>query len=103
MTRLTYADAVDEALDRLRGVGFEHGPRFVNHAPMAAEALAHLGCADDVPAWVEHNLRVRRYHERPQPNRALSATDEADWASALGDFGRVADWVAMFERELAER
>jgi Questin oxidase-like len=99
---LTYADAMGVALERLQGLGFEHGPRFVNHAPMAAEALARMGCADEVPAWVEHNLRVRQYHERPRPRWRLSA-DEAEWRPALGDFDRVADWAELFERELADQ
>src|SRR5437660_7418252 len=103
MATLSYADAMCDALDRLRGIGYEHGTRFVNHAPMAAEAMAALGYADAVPSWVDNNLRVRRYHERPAPRWALSARDEADWTPALGDFGRVSDWSVMFERELAEQ
>ncbi|MGH3428862.1 MAG: questin oxidase family protein [Pseudonocardiaceae bacterium] len=102
MATMSYADAVSEALQRLQGVGFEHGPSFANHAPMAAEALARLGYADDVPAWVEQDLRTHRYHQVPEARWRLSATDETDWASALGHFDRVADWSAMFERELAE-
>lgn len=98
-----YADAMGEALDRLRDIGYEHGTTLVNHAPMAAEALATLGCADAVPSWVAFNLRTRRYHASPEPRWILSADDEADWRSALGDFSRVADWSAMFEQELAEQ
>lgn len=103
MTTLTYADAMGEALDRLRGMGYEHGTTLVNHAPMAAEALATMGYASAVPAWVNSNLRMRRYHEPPDSRWALSAHDETDWRPALGDFGRVADWAAMFARELAEQ
>jgi hypothetical protein len=66
LAALTYTDAMNEALQRLRKVGFEHGPSFVNHAPMAAEALARMGYADDVPAWVDRNLRARSYHDRPE-------------------------------------
>ncbi|MFE0730709.1 hypothetical protein ACFW2X_21150 [Streptomyces antibioticus] len=100
MAPLTYIDAVSEALERLRGVGFEHGPRFVNHAPMAAEALAHMGHTDDVPRWVDHNLRTHTYHDVPEARWTIDAADPDDWRSALGDFGRVADWTALFEREL---
>lgn len=103
MATLTYADAMGEALERLRFVGYEHGSKLVNHAPMAAEALATLGYADAVSAWVNYNLRVRRYHQRPEPRWALSADEEGDWRGALGDFSRVADWAAMFERQLAEQ
>ncbi|MBK3583862.1 questin oxidase family protein [Streptomyces microflavus] len=101
MSPLTYTDAVGGALERLRGVGFEHGPRFVNHAPMAAEALAYMGYADDVPRWVDRNLRTHTYHEVPDARWAIDPADPDDWRSALGDFSRVADWTALFERELA--
>ncbi|MFJ4472773.1 hypothetical protein ACIP2X_35530 [Streptomyces sp. NPDC089424] len=101
MAALTYTDAMGEALQRLHGVGFEHGGSFVNHAPMAAEALAHMGYADEVPAWVDHNLRHREYHDVPERRWAIDPADPADWRGALGDFARVADWTGLFERELA--
>ncbi|MFJ6721817.1 hypothetical protein [Streptomyces sp. NPDC091259] len=102
MAALTYSDAMSEALQRLRGVGFEHGTSLVNHAPMAAEALAAMGYADEVPGWVESNLRVRTYHDVPETRWTIDPTDRDDWGAALGDFSRVADWTAMFERELAD-
>jgi hypothetical protein len=101
VSRSSYTDAINGALQRLEGVGYEFGPSFVNHAPMAAEALARLGLTDEVPGWVEQNLRKRRYHDPPAPRWPLSGEDEADWSAALGDFSRVADWTALFERELA--
>ncbi|MER6631570.1 hypothetical protein ABT301_25685 [Streptomyces sp. NPDC000987] len=100
MASLTYTDAVNEALERLRPVGFEHGRSFVNHAPMAAEALAHMGYADEVPGWVERNLRKYRYHDAPERRWTIDPADPQDWKAALGDFSRVADWTALFEREL---
>ncbi|MFF4704949.1 hypothetical protein ACWC4D_03395 [Streptomyces sp. NPDC001288] len=102
MAHLTYTDAMDEALDRLRSVGYEHGRSFVNHAPMAAEALAHMGYADEVPGWVEGHLRSHSFHDVPERRFAIDPADEAEWRHALGEFGRVADWTALFERELAE-
>ncbi len=103
MTTVTYVDAMNEALDRLQGIGYEHGAVLVNHAPMAAEALATLGYSgDEVGSWIERNLRARSYHKRPEPRWSLS-TAEADWRPELGNFARVADWSALFERELAEQ
>lgn len=96
----SYSDAVAGAFERLRGIGYEYGPSFVNHAPMASEALARLGFVDDVPSWVEANLRTHRYYDVPAAKLRLSGTDEGDWRAALGDFSRVADWTAMFSREL---
>ncbi|MEU0671726.1 hypothetical protein ABZ330_02340 [Streptomyces sp. NPDC006172] len=102
MAALTYTDAMNEALERLRSVGYEHGRSFVNHAPMAAEALAHMGYADEVPGWVEGHLRSHAFHDVPERRWAIDPADEGDWRQALGDFGRVADWADLFERELAE-
>lgn len=99
----TYDDAVLGALDRLQGVGFEFGPGFAAHGPMAAEALATLGFTGTVAGWVEEHKRSRRFHEPPGRTAELSAADESQWRPALGEFSRVADWTALFERELAER
>lgn len=100
---IAYSDAMNDALDRLQGLGFEYGPQFAVHAPMAAEALATLGYTDILPTWVEHNKATRQYGDLPEPNTTIHAADEADWRSALGDFGRVGDWNALFLRELADQ
>lgn len=101
MTVPTYTDAMGEALERLRPLGYEWGSRsFVNHAPMAAEALAHMGYTGELHTWLGR-VDPRDYHEVPGPRFALSADDPAQWRSALGDFGRVGDWTVLFERELA--
>ncbi len=100
MAATTYDDAMGAALERLQGIGYEWGPSFVNHAPMAAEALARLGYTDDVPAWVDRNIQLRRYYDPPEQRWELTSAQE-DWESALGEFSRVADWAALFERELA--
>jgi hypothetical protein len=101
MPATSYSDAVSAALERLQGVGYEHGPSLVNHAPMAAEAMAVLGYTDEVFSWTDRNIQYRRYYDPPEPRWELSGSDPADWGSALGDFSRVSDWSAMFERELA--
>ncbi|MEV5955423.1 hypothetical protein AB0M11_16915 [Streptomyces sp. NPDC051987] len=93
---------MNDALERLRSVGYEHGRSYVNHAPMAAEALAHMGYADEVADWVEGHLRSHTFHDVPERRFTLDPADEADWRQALGEFGRVADWTTLFERELAE-
>jgi hypothetical protein len=103
MSSPTYLDAVSDALDRLRTSGYEHGPSFVNHAPMAAEAIAVVGLTDQVPAWVEQNLRVRRYHDVPARRWEINPDDPEDWSGAIGDFSRVEDWTSMFVTELGHR
>lgn len=92
------ADALDDALGILAGGGFEYAGGLANHGPMAAEALVSMGRAADAPAWARGYRR--RLDARPAPARRL---EPADWRGALGDFSRVADWAALFERELAAR
>ncbi|AEN14114.1 MULTISPECIES: questin oxidase family protein [unclassified Streptomyces] len=103
MAAPTYNDAMAEALERLSTVGYEHGTRtLVNHAPMAAEALAHMGYTEAVSPWLDRTLTRHVYHEAPEPRWRLSPDDPAEWRAALGDFSRVGDWTALFARRLEE-
>ena len=97
MGSASYADAVNSALDRLRGTGFYLGEFFANHGPMAAEALAKLGYCDEVDGWLDANLRHRDYRPLPDPTQPIT-----DWQAALGDRSRGGDWVELFRRELAD-
>jgi hypothetical protein len=103
LSEMSYGDAVNDALDRLRGAGFEFGPGCVNHAPMVAETLATVGCRDLVATWVENDKRRRGYHDPPAGGAPVAAGDPDCWRAALGDYRRVLGWTAMFEAELAAR
>ncbi len=92
------ATPLDEALDRFASTGPEFGPGLSNHGPMATEALVALGRADALPAWTE--WYVQRLAEHPQ---ARNLIDAEHWREALGDIGRVGDWIVYFEREVRER
>jgi Questin oxidase-like len=70
-----------------------------NHGPMAAETLDHLGRADAIAGWVE-GYRGRLDPASPPADRPLS---EEDWPGALGEESRFTDWLALFEREVADR
>ena len=91
------SDALDDALDRLRGTGtevaFGGDP---NHGPMAAEALAALGHAGLAPSWADRYRR--RLGTLPPASAPVTATT---WREALGAEGRLADWIAFFSRQLA--
>ena len=88
---------IDEALEVLDGTGPEFGGGLSNHGPMAAEALFALGRGDAVIPWVERYKR--RLQDHPDARNPISGDS---WREALGDVGRVGDWVALFDRELAE-
>jgi hypothetical protein len=92
------AATIDEALELLADSGPEFGSGLSNHGPMAAEALATLGRSGAILPWVE------RYKRRLQAKAASrNPIDPLEWRAVLGDYSRVADWGAFFERELAER
>ena len=65
--------------------------------PMAAEALAAMGCDDVVVAWAD---RYRRQLDAIPPPR--SPVTAENWAQALGTIDRFGDWAAFFRAQLAE-
>lgn len=89
---------LDEALQRLHASGPERLGRLTNHGPMAVEALVRRGQARSVHRWLDYY----RAKLEDMPARLAPVTD-ADWRTALGDPRRAADWIAYFERALAER
>jgi Questin oxidase-like len=88
---------LDDALERLRGMGPEAVHGAPNHGPMAAEALIALGCSDEVAPWVDDYRRELG----PMP-LARSPVTEDTWQEALGAIPRIGDWQAFFLTHLAE-
>jgi len=89
--------ALDDALERLRGMGPEALHGAPNHGPMAAEALIVLGCPEEVPGWTDDYRRELG----PIP-KARSPVTEATWQAALGAIDRIGDWQSFFQIQLAE-
>jgi hypothetical protein len=107
----TASPALDEALERLAASGFELPNGFVNHGPMACEALATLGCEDDIDEWAR--LFARRGGVGVTPvapaEAAVAAGDgpegdrvDAAWRSALGQYGKLSEWIGRFEQAIEE-
>jgi hypothetical protein len=88
---------IDEVLDILHRTGPDLVGGNSNHGPMATEALFALGRPDAVLPWIEGYKS--RFQDHPPTRNPLSP---GDWQASLGDRSRVADWVAFFDRELAE-
>jgi hypothetical protein len=80
-------NAIDAALERLRGTGTEvAGGGDPNHGPMAAEALAALGRDDVVVIWADRYRR--RLDAMPA---ATSPVTVETWREALGVIERIGD------------
>ena len=88
---------IDEVLDILHHTGPTLVGGNANHAPMVAEALFALGRPDAVLPWIEGYKS--RFQDRSQPHNPISL---GGWHASLGDSSRSADWVAFFDRALAE-
>ncbi|MEV6114104.1 questin oxidase family protein [Streptomyces sp. NPDC052109] len=89
---------LDEAYERLHRTGPEFEGWLSNHGPMAVEAMVRHGHARRVHGWLD------RYMDRlDEPPRGLSPVTGEDWRAALGDPGRLGDWLVFFAREVAER
>lgn len=91
------AATIDDALEIIHRTGPQLSGGNANHAPMAAEALFTLRRPDSVVSWIERYKS--RFQGRPGSRNPIS---REDWREALGDMSRVGDWIAFFDRELAE-
>jgi hypothetical protein len=88
---------LDEAYERLHQTGPEFQGWLSNHGPMAVEAMARHGHADNVGPWLDRY--VTRLEEFPRGTGRIGS----DWRDALGDPRRIADWTLFFRRQtLAE-
>jgi hypothetical protein len=86
---------LDEAYERLHDTGPEFEGWLSNHGPMAAEAMARHGHAQDVPRWLDGYMD--RLEEFPRGTAVIGP----DWREALGDPRRIADWTVFFGRAMA--
>jgi hypothetical protein len=95
---MTMATTIDEALEVIHRTGPDLVGGNSNHGPMVAEALLTLGRPGSVMPWIEGYKN--RFQDRSLPDRPISPRS---WHEVLGDRSRSADWVAFFDRELAEK
>jgi hypothetical protein len=98
-TRDGDSGVLDDAFDRMGGTDFELPNGFVNHGPMACEALAALGCQEKVPEWAR--WFVQMVGEGPRPVEPARASD-FEGLDALGDYRRLPEWLGFFDRSVAD-
>lgn len=91
---------MNDALERCADLGFEMAPGFSTHWAMGSDTLIALGHPEEVRGWVTLYPQKNKHYPRPESTAPIGADD---WRSALGDFDRVSDWAALFERQLDER
>jgi len=80
-------------------IGLRTAERIVNHGPMACEALAALGCRDQIDRWARWFTEMVGEGARPAEPRGVGGSA---WKDALGDYRLLPDGSATFERALAD-
>jgi hypothetical protein len=84
---------LDEALQRVSALDFEIPNPFVNHAPMACEALAALHLDWAIDAWADRYETSMRRAVQPVASRWQP---DFDWTEYLGDFRLLPEWMGYF-------
>jgi hypothetical protein len=105
-TRTQTALLLDEAFNRVATFDFQIPNPFINHAPMACEALATLGLASSISEWVEAHMGVLAAQFgafRTTTPRAIFPVTPAwghgfSWKDKLGDYRLLPEWIGYFER-----
>lgn len=99
-SRATSAPAVlqlDEAFDRVSALDFEIPNPYVNHGPMACEALATLGFDSALGEWVESfETSMHRGIEPVEPTWGQQFV----WEDRLGDYRLLPEWMGYFDRAI---
>lgn len=92
-------EPLDAALDRVSALEFAPPGHFVNHAPMACEALVELGYESALPEWTrdfESYLVAAAGAEDP------GWAPDFDWRARLGDGRLLPQWLGWFGRAVQE-
>jgi hypothetical protein len=88
---------LDNALDRVSALDFEIPNPFVNHAPMACEALAALSLDSVIENWVEQFETSMREGVKPV---TPDWHGDFDWKSLFGDHRLLPEWTGYFGRAI---
>jgi hypothetical protein len=99
----TGLDAMNDALEICSDLGFDMAPGFATHWAMGAETIIRLGYPELVHDWATRYRVIHKHFPRPASERPIDPADDASWMGARGDFSRVGDWQAVFDRALAEQ
>ena len=90
---------LDDALDRVSALDFDVPNPFVNHAPMACEALAALSLDPLINGWVERFETSMGEAVQPVTPHWYG---EFDWRGLFGDHRLLPEWMGYFGRAIDE-
>ena len=96
---LATAVLLDEAFNTVSALDFEIPNPFVNHAPMACQALAELGFDAAINQWVKHFDAAGHGATRPVTPTWGSAFS---WQDKFGNLWLLPEWMGYFERALED-
>lgn len=90
-------DPLDDALRALSVYGPSLKSGFIDHGPMAAEALEAMGRGTDITGYITQHLASGTLLPAPE---AQTPIDPDRWQVALGQGHLFGDWCSMLESEL---
>lgn len=90
---------LDHAFDRVSGLDFGIPNPFVNHAPMACEALAALSLDPVIDEWVERYEKIMGQAVQPV---APGWGSGFDWRNRCGDYRLLPEWMGYFGQAINE-
>ncbi len=93
------ASALDHALDRVSALDYGTSRPFVNHGPMACEALAALGFGASIDDWVP---RFESSMEEAVLPVVGGWSPPSQWQEAVGDPRLLPQWMGYFGRAIAD-
>jgi hypothetical protein len=92
-------EGLDDAFDRVSALDFAVPNPFVNHGPMACEALVALGREGELDAWVRGFESSMGEAVRPVDPAWPS---DFDWAAHLGQPHLLPEWMGWFGRSIGD-
>jgi hypothetical protein len=93
------SSVLDDAYERMAGTDFELRNGFVNHGPMACEALYAMDRGEQVDPWARWIVNaVGTAPTAVEPN----PRSQFDWRAALGTYTRLPEWLGFYQKLVDE-
>jgi hypothetical protein len=87
--------SLDAAFERMAAAGFELPNGFVNHGPMACEALDALAIGADLEGWATRFAAIKGGVDAEPVEPAGPGAFDAD--GSLGSYAELPEWIGFFD------